>query len=242
MASTPEARRLTEVHRQAQLRLGAQTVQQMRAAWRLVDFDDLDGTVPGWLRVAQPLIDRQHRASTTLAANYYTTFRRLEFDPESRFAPSLAGQLDPQAVITSLNVTGPSTVKRATSQGKSSMSAMSLGEARTSSAAMRHALAGGRNTIIRSIQFDRSALGFARATSGSACAFCAMLASRGPVYSKATVDFETHDGCGCTAEPVYSRNAAWPAGSEDYKTLWDEVASGDPDPLNAFRRALSGAE
>jgi hypothetical protein len=68
-----------------------------------------------------------------------------------------------------------------------------------------------------------------------------MLASRGPVYSKKSIDFKTHDGCGCTPEPVFSRNAAWPAGSREYAEMWQEATAGEADQLNAFRRALAEA-
>lgn len=243
MASTREAARLTEAHRRAQLQLGARTVDQMRAAWRLLDFTDLDASMPSWLRVAMPIIRSQHATSSTLAANYYATFRSLELGIGTpSFAPSLAPGLDDAAMRVSLQVTGPSTVKRATMRGKTAAQAMQLGETRSASAAMRQALAGGRTTLIRSIRSDRSALGFARATSGKACAFCAMLASRGPVYSKDSAEFEAHDGCSCTAEPVFSRDADWPAGSRDYAQLWSEATAGETDQLNAFRRALSGAD
>lgn len=240
MASTREAARLTEAHRLAQLQIGAQTVQQLRTAWRLVDFDNLDQSTPDWLRVSIPIIRNQHRASTTLAANYYVQFRGRELGlAGGRFSPPLATAPPTEAITTSLTVTGPVAVKRATSQGKTQAAAMTLGEARTAAAGMRQALSGGRNTLTGSIQSDPQALGYARATSGKACAFCAMLASRGPVYTKTSIDFQTHDGCGCKPEPVFFRDAAWPDGSEDYATLWQEVASSDPDPINAFRRALT---
>lgn len=239
MPTSREAIRLTEAHRQAQLRIGAQTVQQMRAAWRLIDFDNLDGTTPGWFRVAGPIIRNQHRASSTLAANYYATFRRFELGLAARrFVPVLAAPLDVDAVTVSLNVTGPSTVKRATRTGRTAVQAMELGESRSAAAAMRQALTGGRSTVMRSMSADSQALGYARATSGSACAFCAMLASRGPVYSKDSVDFHSHDGCSCSAVPVFKSDASWPAGSREYADLWQETASGSDDPLNAFRSAL----
>lgn len=243
MASTRNAARLTEAHRQAQLRLGAQTVAQMRAAWRLVDFDDLDGTTGDWLRVAVPIIRAQSRTSSTLAANYYRTFRGMELGlAAGAFTPPIAAPPAVEAITTSLTVTGPATVKRATALGRSAVEAMTLGEARTAAASMRQALAGGRDTLMRSVSTDNAALGYARATSGNSCAFCAMLASRGPVYDESSADFQSHDGCSCTAEPVFSRDAAWPAGSREYADLWDEATAGETDQLNAFRRALSGAE
>jgi hypothetical protein len=42
-----------------------------------------------------------------------------------------------------------------------------------------------------------------RVLGGAGCDFCQMLAGRGEVYSAETADFEAHDHCGCTAEPIY---------------------------------------
>lgn len=54
-----------------------------------------------------------------------------------------------------------------------------------------------------------------RVTHGTPCAFCAMLASRGPVYMETTALTSKHDGlryhrgCKCTAEPWYGRWDDW---------------------------------
>lgn len=44
--------------------------------------------------------------------------------------------------------------------------------------------------------------------------------------------------CACTAEPVFAESQAWPGRSKEFRDLWNEVASGQKDPLNAFRREL----
>lgn len=51
---------------------------------------------------------------------------------------------------------------------------------------------------------DPEARGYARVGEGGECGFCAMLISRGAVYTKETVDFESHPNCRCTTEAVYS--------------------------------------
>lgn len=260
MASSPEARRLTEAHRRAQNRLGAQTVQQMRAVWRLLDFDDLDGSTPNWLRIAVPMVRAQARTSSSLAATYYRNFRAMELGlGAASFTPTLALPPASDAIATSLTVTGPSTVKRATMQGKTADQAMDLGLSRTGKAAMRHALSGGRRTLEGSITSDRSAVGYARVASGSACAFCAMLASRGAVYlsrdaagsvvgrdgrprGTRSLGSDYHDGCGCSVEPVYDRNAAPPPGAERYDELWQEAKRMDGDTAKNFRRLVEGSE
>jgi hypothetical protein len=54
-------------------------------------------------------------------------------------------------------------------------------------------------------------VGWQRVASDNACAFCEMLAARGAVYSEESADFEAHDGCTCTVEPVWRREADPPA-------------------------------
>ncbi|MGW3545888.1 VG15 protein [Nocardia niigatensis] len=60
-----------------------------------------------------------------------------------------------------------------------------------------------RDTITGSSIADPRADGWQRVASGGGCGFCQMLAGRGTVYRKATVDFASHDHCGCTAVPAW---------------------------------------
>jgi hypothetical protein len=203
MAATAAASRLTEAHRLAQIRLGVTTVQQMLAAWPLLDVDDLDGTSPRWVAINRALIGAQHRQSVTLAADYLRTFRALELGSIERITPVL-GTLDPVAVTTSLIVTGPVRVKNAAAKGLDLAAAMERAAASSAAAGMRHALAGGRDTIDETVKADPKAIGWARVTSGKACEFCSMLADRGAVYGDDTAHFDAHDGCSCTAEPAYA--------------------------------------
>lgn len=67
-------------------------------------------------------------------------------------------------------------------------------------------------------------VGWARTLAGSEnCAFCAMLASRGAVYSEETADFRTHDNCDCSATIVRPRRE-WDGQeeAENLRALWDK--------------------
>ena len=245
MAATAAARRLTEAHRLAQARLGADTIRVSLDAWDLLDPSDLDGTIPRWLRVMRPAIGAQHATSAELAANYVATFRTLELGAGAgQLTPALA-TLDAAAVDSSLLVTGPYRLRSDLAKGVRFDTALETAKTSAARSAMRHAMAGGRGTITRTTAADRRALGWARATSGDPCAFCAMLASRGPVYGADSGGFQAHDGCSCTAEPVYRSDASWPAGSDRWADLWQEATTGlSPSEragngaLNAFRRTL----
>lgn len=199
---TVAARRLTEAHRLAQVRLGAQTIVALGSVFRLLDPTDLDRTFPDWLHAAAPLVDVQRETSSHLAANYLQALKQLELSADLK--PVLAGPAPAEAVATSLLVTGPISLKKAAARGVLLAKALPTAQAASSAAAMRHVLNGGRETITHTIRRDPDASGWRRVTSGRACAFCSMLAGRGAVYSADTVDFQCHDGCSCNAEPVWN--------------------------------------
>src|SRR5690606_32476541 len=63
VAATLQARRLTEAHRLAQARTGAQAVAALRSIWQLLDPEDLDGTVGRWLQAAIPVVAQMRTLS-----------------------------------------------------------------------------------------------------------------------------------------------------------------------------------
>lgn len=115
-------------------------------------------------------------------------------------------------------------------------------------AVARHVEMAGRETLIFSVESDRAALGWARVLTGREnCAFCAMLASRGPVYtseSSALVRADGrrfHDGCDCLVVAVFDRSS-WPgkAQADRLFQFWQDSTRGQSggDAVNAFRSAL----
>lgn len=196
--------RLTEVHRLAQVTLGVQVVDQLNMVWPLLDPADLDGTFDRWLLAVTRIVAQQRSASARLAGSYLVAFARLELGPGTRMTPVLEPGVDARALTTSMLVTGPVSVKRAMTRGVLLDRAVDIAKAASSAAGMRHALDGGRQTIQQTIRHDDRAVGFQRVTSGQPCEFCSMLAGRGAVYKDDTVDFEAHDGCSCTSEPVFA--------------------------------------
>lgn len=59
-----------------------------------------------------------------------------------------------------------------------------------------------RRTVAVSAVEDRRSDGWQRVGSGK-CDFCSILIGRGAVYNERTVDFSSHDHCGCTAVPAF---------------------------------------
>lgn len=238
MAATTVGAQLTEAHRLAQTRLGAQSVVTVARMWDLLDGQDLDGSFDRWLAAVTPVVSAQRTISTQVAAQYLSLFRAAEVGGPAAslvYAPALD-----QAFPMSMLVTGPIAAKQAISRGVPVDVAMETAQGRSAAAAMRHVLNGGRETLLSSIDADRRALGWARVTSGSACGFCAMLASRGGVYRDSTVDFQAHDHCSCSVEPIYRSESRLPAQSQRWADLWDEASTTAPDDTEReFRRLVT---
>ena len=239
MPSTDEGRALTEAHRLAQARLGANTAGELADAWKIVDAGNLDRTGAAYLNRAVPIVEARRAASAGLAGRYVAGFRRAELGPNARpFPPRLATRVKPADIRKALDAAGPHAVASRIASGRSPLEAVRL--SRNDAARVGHslALAGGRETISATVAADPAAKGWARVGGGKTCAFCEMLISRGPVYSEDTVGFAAHPGCSCSAEPVYVEGAAWPSGAREAREHWDAATEGlgGKDAVLAFRR------
>lgn len=130
---------------------------------------------------------------------------------------------------------------------KNHQAAGSLGSGIVDAASMQ----GGREAVDKVIRGDRKVKMIARGTSGDPCAFCAMLASRGFVYTGETsgVGGETeitvtqdireyHKNCHCFPIVKYSTTSQLPELNRYFKEQWPDVTDGYSglDALNAWRR------
>ena len=246
MAATLAGARLTEGHRLAQARLRADTVARLLAVWPLLDPKALDATAERWLTAALPIVEAQRAASAVLAESYARAFRATELDAPPADLPTVGlRSFATDQAATSLLVTGPVRVKAAMRTGAELVDALDLGRAGSAAAGSRVALDGGRDLLADTVAADPEVTVYERVTSGRPCAFCAMLASRGPVYSPTTVTFRSHDHCGCNLEPAYvlrrSERSFGLDRNREYARLWNEVTPGAGDAtarFNAFRREL----
>lgn len=219
MAGTAEAFALTEQHRQVQLRIRAQALSDFSKLWPLWTPDN-PGSFVDLITATSTLVRAYHSISSGAAASYFTAFRAAEDIPGSA-SPALASPPAAAMITTSLYVTGDRATRKALDAGQSPAAATRTAFVRTSGAVTRHILDGGRETVLGSVQNDGQALGWGRVTDGDPCAFCLVLASRGPVYkSEETASFEAHDHCSCTAEPFY-RGSDWPAGARGFLNTYD---------------------
>lgn len=240
MAATAAGARLTAEHRLGQIAVRSQALRDVLQVWPALDPERLAASWPPVEAALLSVIARRRGQSATVAAGYFEAFRDAE-GISGAANPVIAnfGEVAASRAGTSLRVTGPATIVRLTALHRPAPVQTAL--VRVTGAVSRHVLDGGRETLVSSVRADRRALGWARAASGNACAFCAMLASRGPVYGEHSGAFQAHDHCSCSLEPVYSRNQEWPKRSRDYEQLWSDATDGlrGMRARNAFRAAFA---
>lgn len=221
-----EQARISEQHRLAQAKLQALVLQDMARIFPLLDANNIDKSFGPFFESAYALITARRTVSASLGATYYNAIR-ADYDLPDTFTPLLDAVPNKEKVFTSLLVTGPVAMKKNMAAGLEPMRARDAALKTIAQAAQRHVIDGGRQTVMKSVRRDKRAAGWARLTDGKPCAFCAMLASRGPAYrSEGTAKFKSHDGCGCTAVPVFDPNAPWPGRAEEFRKAYDENISG----------------
>lgn len=243
MARTPAGEALTEAHKAAQGTISGAVIQQVLNLWRLLDPADIKGSFPAFLKAVLPILELAHGQSASLAGVYLAAFREAEGAPAGDVVLPTTS-LNAAQATTSLLVTGPVAFLTGIRAGQDEATAMQNALTQALGASSRLALGGGRDTILG--VGDRHLVGYARTTSGKPCHFCALLASRGAVYSRNTAGFDAHDGCHCQPEPVYSDgNGEYqnPGRADEFRKLYDESTAGlgSADSLTAFRRAYNQA-
>jgi len=245
MASTQAAQTLTEQHRRAQLQLRARALRDFAQLWPIWEGDE--DTFLAFAIAAVTLVRAYRGLSADLAAAYYRTFRAAE-GARGEAAIRRAAPIVEERLIAELAVEAQDVLQDALSRGLGPERAKERVFVASSGTISDRVQEGGRETILRTVEDDESALGWARVTDASPCAFCAMLAARGPIYKKkATASFTPHHHCGCTVEPVFFRDAAWPGRAREFRAMYaaaireaqeaGELRRGTSnDLLNAFRR------
>jgi hypothetical protein len=246
VAQSAQAAALTEAHRVTQARQGALIAYVTAQLWmRDLDTEDIGGSAARLIQRLIPLIERRRTASAEFARRYYAAYRRLEVAGSDGFELPPLTEMNVPALETSLRVTGPVALLgkiKAIPPGDDgrihpSMLRAAVEETagQISGAATRHAMNGGRDEIQSALAADPVALGYIRTTDGDPCFFCAMLASRGPVYDDDSFDesdprfigegtHKVHDHCGCGVEPIYSREADWPGRAREFSDRWEELS------------------
>lgn len=239
MALTASGRALTEQHRRAQIALAAESELVQREMWSELDPIRVQETRDRWLAGSVLAVSAYHDASAELAADYVTSYRAIEADGPT--GPIVRPSMERARVASSLELTGPAVLYLEQRKGADPFVAHRIAGNRAAGAARRHSQGGGRQLLDLTARSDASALGYRRVTDGNPCAFCAMLATRGPVYGSQSSAQSTgsgdryHDWCGCSAELVYG---AWEPNKAEQGWIDDyETAAEEADQADGVRRA-----
>lgn len=237
MATTPAGATLTEQHRQMQLALRALTIRQIMALWPAFDPEDMDRTWPPLFQALAMLIRLRGRDSAAITSRYYQRFRQVEGVP-GQYLPKMAADAAAEQVARSLGYVGPVQTQKLLDLGRTDVREQAF--VNVQGATTRLVLDQGRRTLIDNVKADPQALGYMRVSDGDPCAWCSMLISRGPIYTKETAFFEAHDSCGCSAEGVFDRKTQWTDDAKRFRELWDASTEGlsGQRAINAFRRAI----
>lgn len=217
-------------------------------------------SVEAWLELMIPSLIRSNEQGSDRAAAFFTALHAIETGQSDYRADPSRGTVDP-GVRKSLLVVGPYDYMNKAHQIKSLdvgpqqekallLNAKQVTSKKLAAAVVRHAQAGGRQTVHDNSAKDRVALGWVRVTRAKPCAFCALLASRGihyrPFDEQSFVDSDAqfsgegdakvHDECGCSLKPVYADNDPILAQNAKFKDMWTLWGAGGGDAAARFRR------
>lgn len=205
MALTPLGDELTQAHRLAQLELATAAAGEADVLWSELNVSD---PYPWAYAQALLLADRKGQ-SGRLTEAYLAEFSGVEYGQPVEIAPP---RIELDGMIGVAIGAGANAVTNLTDTGVDEALALDQIRKRFNETVAAETQRTYREMIANSSGQQRKA--WRRVTDGNPCAFCAMLASRGPVYQESTATVSKyalryHKGCGCTAEPWYGNWSDW---------------------------------
>lgn len=232
----PPQRSDAEQSQAAQAGLAAVVARALLAAFPHLNLSD-SRSIALFTKLVEAVVAKYAAASATLSVRSYTAARKAA-DVPGAFTPI------PADVPTADDV--QAAVEWAVRSQIVPEPDLSALERDVTLSAQKLVQDTGRSTIIDNVQRDRQASAWYRQTEPArsktgVCAFCAMLASRGAVYTEQTADFAAHPGCQCHAEPVFAGYKPSPQ-VQQWREAWDRVTKGrsGADARAAFRQHIEG--
>jgi hypothetical protein len=179
MSVTEESLALTEALRQSQVQVRAGVMADVAGLVAMLDFDDITRSWPALEAELIATTQFRRRQSETTAQMFYRMIREAEGVPG---VPTVraADPLDVAQLVRNLRVVGAGTAGQGVAEGWTTVRQTTA--SRIEGEITRNAENGGRFSTINSANADKECIGWLRITDGNPCAFCRMLASRGPVY------------------------------------------------------------
>lgn len=208
-------------HHEAQKLVARNAVAELQPLWRILDVHDLKGTTPDWLKAARPVVEKGFLTSQFVAADFVNSYRaeifplveRLPLDlpnPLGVFgAPVIPDRRTQVQIMVSLKVTGPGFVMSNSPPGiteEQLKTVMDNGFSKSTGAAIRLILNGGRGLVRLAADVDELAQGVAGVADDDCCDSCNFLTT--PILKrdgerKMNAVAIGHDFCKCSARLVY---------------------------------------
>ena len=243
MAGTAEGRYLTDQHRRWQATLGATMVGVTMDLASLINPENIPETFDHWLEEQLGALEAVRIAGADEAARYMMAYRTAEIGPEKATRlPVISHEVDLVEDARSL-AWAPWVAQAAIQEGQDPAEAWNDVVRKLAWKTHNLALESGRNVVSRSV--EKAGGKWRRVSDGNPCAWCAMLVTRGPVYTRETVTStyagrRYHYKCGCTPEEVFGE---WEPTAEEqsYIDLYESIrASGDTDKEITAKMRLYG--
>lgn len=225
MAGTADGRFLTDQHRRWQARLGAAMVGVTMDLSSLIDPEDIPGTFDKWLEQQVGVLEAVRIAGADEATQYMKAYRAAELGPvKAANLPIVGHVVDLRQDVDSV-AWAPWTAQAAITAGQDPFDAWATVAKQLAWKTQNLALTPGRDVVWKSA--EKAGGRWRRVSDGNPCSWCAMLVTRGPVYSKTTATTTQagrsyHYACGCTAEEVFGEWQPTPQ-EQAYIDLYDAV-------------------
>lgn len=260
-AQIAQAVALTEAYRRVE-GMAADKIAAIVAAYYLQKVDPMSlASVNRWLDLMVPALIKTSDDSARRAAAYFLGIRGIEAPGAPLYSPVIATGTVDQGVRESLLAVGPYDYANKMKKKDDGVKRLSSKEQliianNLAAATLRHAQAGGRQTIFENSAKDETALAYVRVLGTSEtgpCYFCVMLASRfewrpfnedsfRESNSRFTgaADAKVHDECHCSLKPVYSRDDKYAKESLEAAELWGLWGVGKgKEAINNFRQGYN---
>lgn len=205
MPATEIGMALAMRYREDQVQIAEMTAKRLDSVWdRIVDPDDLDGTIPEWAVAGAFTVLGGQYLATSGSDLFVTNFLWAEVDelhlPVGAEPADWMGLTGTDAPLPAVLRSSGSLVRRALEAGRPVEEAMAHGLVRATRLARNEVLEAGQRSLADLAQRTRRFSGWRRATSSSPCRLCVSMAD-GFVH-KWGDKVRIHVGCSCSAIPV----------------------------------------
>lgn len=160
-------------HQRAQRQVEALALRDLNAFWAGLDVANAVAAKAALIEFVAVLTETYGAISSTIAADFYDSLRE-DADARGSFRAAPSGRPNLDQVASSTGWAAQPLF------GGDADSRLAL--SRISGAASRFVLDAGRETMFDNILLDPEPVRYARHASANACAFCALLATRGAVF------------------------------------------------------------